>query len=183
MKIRNVNHALPEALWKLKLMGEKSDTRNGPVLVFPEPVMTIYDKPDERVLFWDKRDANPIFHLLESVWMIAGRRDVAFPQMFNSRIGQYSDDGENFNAAYGYRWRHHFGSDQLVDIIKLLTAKPETRQAVMQIWATEDLTNNATRDKACNTQVFFEIKSGKLNMTVINRSNDIWLGVGSAVET
>jgi len=175
IRVRNVNEGIAEAFWKLRVMGVEEESRNGPVLVFPEPVMTIYEKPCERVLFWPERDANPIFHLMESIWMMAGRRDVKFPELFNSRIGQYSDDGEVFNAAYGHRWREHFGVDQLSEIIKLLKKDPKTRRAVMQMWDPADLTKN-TKDMACNTQVFFEIRNGKLNMTVLNRSNDIWYG-------
>lgn len=175
IKTRNVNTAISEALWKLKVCGIRKDTRNGPVIAFPEPVMTTYERPEERVLFWEARDANPIFHLMESIWMLAGRRDVSFPKLFNSRIGQYSDDGDVFNAAYGWRWRNHFGRDQLIDIIRLLKKDPNTRQAVMQIWETEDLTK-VTKDKACNLSVLFEIRQGRLNMTVLNRSNDLWYG-------
>lgn len=175
IRTRNVNTAISEALVLLADVGIKEETRNGPVIAFPEPVLTIYERPEERVLFWDARDANPVFHLMESIWMMAGRRDVAFPQLFNSRIGQYSDDGEVFNAAYGYRWRNHFGRDQLLDVISLLKKDPKTRQAVMQIWDTDDLTKN-TKDKACNMSVVFEIRQGVLNMTVLNRSNDLWYG-------
>lgn len=177
--VRNVNEALPEAMWRLKVMGVEEPSRNGPVLVFPEPVTTIYEKPQERVLFWGERDANPIFHCLESIWMLAGRRDVAFPQMFNSRIDQYSDDGENFNAAYGYRWRHHFGFDQLKRVIEVLQQDSTTRQAVVQMWEASDL-GKITKDKACNMQVIFEIRAEALNMTVINRSNDMWYGAYGA---
>ena len=128
IRARNVNVAVSEALWKLKVVGVQEDTRNGPVIAFPEPVVTTYERPQERVLFWGERDANPIFHLMESIWMLAGRRDVAFLEQFNSKIGQYSDDGKVFNAAYGYRWRDHFGYDQLTEIIKLLKEEPHTRQ-------------------------------------------------------
>jgi len=175
IRTRNVNTALSDALWRLKVCGVGEQTRNGPVIAFPEPIMTIYERPQERVLFWGERDANPIFHLMESIWMLAGRRDVKFLEQFNSKIGQYSDDGEVFNAAYGYRWRTHFGYDQLKLIIDILRADPNTRQAVMQIWEPDDLFK-FTKDKACNTQVFFEIRQGYLNMTVINRSNDMWYG-------
>lgn len=178
---RNVNEAVSEAFWKLRISGTEEDSRNGKVIAFPKPVVTTYKKPNERVLFWRERDANPIFHLMESIWMLAGRNDVGFLEQFNSTIGQFSDNGYDFNAAYGYRWREHFGQDQLLEIIELLRRDPTTRQAVMQIWDHNDLTKK-TKDKACNTQVFFEIRggftagSGQLNMTVINRSNDMWWG-------
>ncbi len=175
IRTRNVNGAISEALWKLKVCGVKEDTRNGPVIAFPEPVMTVYEKPEERVLFWGERDANPIFHLMEAIWMMAGREDVAFLEQFNSKIKQYSDDGEVFNAPYGYRWRKYFDFDQLPALINLLKKDPTTRQAVLQIWCPSDL-EHITKDKACNTQIFFDCRQGRLNMIVINRSNDLWYG-------
>jgi len=178
--VRNVNQAFGEVFWKMKALGLKPEnTRNGPALVFPEPVITTYRYPQERVLFHKGRDANPIFHLMESIWMLAGRRDVQFLQHFNSTIGQFSDDGKVFNAAYGYRWRRHFGFDQLEEVIKALRRDPETRQAVIQMWDQDDLVKR-TKDKACNTQVVFDTRGNKLNMTVFNRSNDIWWGAYGA---
>ena len=178
--VRNVNQAFGEVFWKMKALGLKPEnTRNGPALVFPEPVITTYRYPQERVLFHKGRDANPIFHLMESIWMLAGRRDVQFLQHFNSTIGQFSDDGKVFNAAYGYRWRRHFGFDQLEETIKTLRRDPETRQAVIQMWDQDDLVKR-TKDKACNTQVVFDTRGNKLNMTVFNRSNDIWWGAYGA---
>lgn len=178
--VRNVNQAFSELFWKLKVLNLKPEpTRNGPALVFPEPVITTYTCPLERVLFHPGRDCNPVFHLLESVWMLAGRRDVAFLEQFNSKIGQYSDDGKVFNAAYGYRMRHHFGRDQLTDIVSLLRKEPNTRQAVIQLWDPADLTKS-TKDKACNMEVVFDNRGGRLNMTVLNRSNDAWYGAYGA---
>jgi len=109
--------------------------------VFPEPVTTTYLRPTERVLFHAGRDANPIFHLMEAIWMLAGRNDVAFLEQFNRTIGQYSDNGEVFNAAYGHRWRKHFGHDQLIEVINLLRKDPKSRQAVIQMWDDKDLLN------------------------------------------
>ncbi len=177
---RNVNEAFGEIFWKLNGLKLKPErTRNGPALVFPDIVTTIYKKPAERVLFHAGRDANPIFHLMESIWMLAGRDDVKFLTQFNRRMVDFSDDAVRFNAAYGYRWRNHFGHDQLQDVIRMLRRDPSTRQAVVQIWDNADLTKN-TRDKACNTQIVFDIRNGGLNMTVFNRSNDIWWGAYGA---
>jgi len=175
----NANSMFSDMFWKLHIYGVKADSRNGPVVRIMEPVLTTVLNPRERVLFHKGRDANPVFHLMESVWMLAGRNDVAFPELFNSRIGQYSDNGETFNAAYGYRWRHHFGFDQLTAVITQLRASPSTRQGVVQMWESSDLVKE-TKDKACNTQLIFEVSNEKLNMTVINRSNDAWYGYAGA---
>jgi hypothetical protein len=47
-------------------------SRAGDVLVAPHPVMSVTSIPTERVLFDPARDANPFFHLFESLWMLAG---------------------------------------------------------------------------------------------------------------
>lgn len=172
---RNANTLFEDMFWKFKTSGMSADSRNGPVIRIVEPVLTTIANPRERVLFHGERDANPVFHLMEAIWMLAGRRDVGFVQQFNSKIGQYSDDGEVFNAAYGYRWRHHFGHDQLLELITKLQTDRDTRQAVLQMWDSKDLSKD-TKDRACNMQLIFEILHGKLNMTVINRSNDAWYG-------
>lgn len=178
--VRNVNQAFSEIFWKLKVLNlQPEQTRNGPAIVHPEMVTTVYTCPSERVLFHGGRDANPIFHLLESIWMLAGRNDVAFLQQFNKRMSDFSDDGKSFNAAYGHRWRNHFGRDQLDEVVKLLRRDPQTRQAVIQIWDSADLLKK-TKDKACNTQVVFDVRKDRLNMTVFNRSNDIWWGAYGA---
>jgi len=180
IKARNVNGALAEALKHLKSLGcEPEPSRNGPVMAFPEPVITTYLKPQERVMFNVKRDANPVFHLMESIWMLAGREDVGFLQLFNSKIGQFSDDGERFNAAYGFSWRHRFGSDQLLTVIDILRKDPGSRQAVLQMWDADDLVRK-TLDKACNMSVVFDCRAGALNMTVFNRSNDLYYGAYGA---
>lgn len=176
IKSRNVNEAFADVFWRLRAGAYLLEqTRNGPAMVFQEPVIITYQQPTERVLFHAGRDCNPIFHLMESIWMLAGRRDVAFLQQFNSKIGQYSDDGQVFNAAYGYRWRRHFGRDQVVEVIEQLRRDPASRQAVIQMWDSSDLNKN-TKDKACNTQLIFDSRGGVLNLTVFNRSNDIWWG-------
>ncbi len=79
ISVRNVHEALPEALRFLRQTGVPRDSRNGAVLQAPCPVTTVYRRPDERVLFWPERDANPFFHFMESLWMLAGRNDVAWP--------------------------------------------------------------------------------------------------------
>lgn len=178
---RNVHQALPEALRELRRVGIRSESRNGPVLVHPDPVTTVYHAPWERVLFWPERDANPFFHLMESIWMMAGRDDVDWLVQFNKRMAEFSDDGTSFNGAYGHRWRHHFGVtdlrlDQLPIIIGNLTGNPECRRQVLGIWDPEEDLGTDSKDIPCNTQAMFQVRNGVLDMLVTNRSNDILWG-------
>lgn len=180
---RNVNHALEEALWRLRACGVACSTRNGPVVMLPEPAVTCYTNPTERVMFSALRDANPFFHLMESIWMLGGNNDVAFPARYAKQIGAYSDDGLVLAGGYGYRWRQQFGPDQLCAIIELLRKDPTTRRAVLQMWdCTTDLAAAGAGglDVPCNTHIYFSAVLGRLDMTVCCRSNDaVWGAYGA----
>lgn len=196
LKFRNVNDAFAEliqAIEKREIEVIETPSRNGPVMQIPEPIIITYTHPRERVLFNQARDCNPFFHLFESLWMLAGRNDVAPLQYYASKIGDFSDDGKTFNGAYGYRWRHAWtGSetvqasgevDQLSIIIDHLKEKPESRRVVLQMWnVVDDLLkiginettteanksfktfSPASKDVCCNTAVYFSIRtSDELN--------------------
>ena len=176
---RNVNHVFPRGIMCLREEGVPRDSRNGTTLEIMEPVAVTYSYADERVLFDKTRDCNPFFHLFESLWMLAGRRDVEFLAQYNSRIHQYSDDGKNFHAAYGHRLRKHFLMDQLNVCIEKLTRNPDDRRIVMQLWDPADLDVNSV-DLACNLVMLPRIREGFLDMTVMNRSNDYLWGMTGA---
>jgi len=177
----NVNDALDQGLRLMAAEGVAVPSRNGMTLELPAPVATVYKNPPQRVLVSSARDANPFFHLMESLWILAGRDDVKFLSEFNKRMVDFSDDRSVFNAPYGYRLRKAFGQDQLQRVIDILTNDPNSRQAVCQIWDTEDL-NKDTRDKACNMSIVFRMRKRRLDMTVYNRSNDmIWGAYGANV--
>ena len=62
----NVNQAYEKGVAYLIDEGVKEDSRNGPVVVAPGPVLTRYTHPTQRVLFSPLRDANPFFHIMEA---------------------------------------------------------------------------------------------------------------------
>lgn len=178
---RNVNEALGKGLLLLQAEGTYANSRNGSVLVAPTPVTTVYQHPAERVLFCPLRDANPFFHFMEGLWMLGGRNDVAWPKLFNSKFGSYSDDGTTLHGAYGFRWREFFNFDQLVRIIHELRENKETRRAVLGMWSpVHDLGRNGA-DIPCNTHIYFRVREGcYLDMTVCCRSNDaLWGAYGA----
>ncbi|WP_217469305.1 thymidylate synthase, partial [Staphylococcus aureus] len=70
--------------------------------------------------------------------MLAGRNDVAFVSGYVARMATFSDDGQTFHGAYGYRWRQHFGFDQLNAVVKALKANPDDRRCVVQMWSAQD---------------------------------------------
>ena len=177
----NVNENYPDGLWWLKTAGEMQDSRNGPVIVAPGPVLNVYHRPRERVLFSEVRDANPYFHFFESLWMLAGRNDLAYVKHLLPRMAEYSDDGVVLQGSYGYRWRRNWEEDQLFTIIDHLEKNPESRRAVIQMWDPSDL-RAPGKDVPCNTQIFISVRGDLLDMTIMCRSNDaIWGCYGANV--
>lgn len=182
----NVNYAFSDAFWNLRVSGIREESRNGPVLVMPGLFVTEYEEPVHRVLFNKKRDANHVFHLMETIWMFAGRSDVKWLEQFNSRYGSYADPDGRVWGAYGARWRTAFWvgdtntRDQILEIIRVLKSDPGSRQAVLQMWDAHLDLGTKHADRPCNTHVYFDCRGGVLNMTVCCRSNDVLWGAYGA---
>jgi len=178
---RNVHEVLPIAVSHLILHGDERDSRNGKVILTPYPVTTIYRKPLERVLFWPERDANPFFHLYESLWMLNGRNDAGSVARYAKNMINYSDDGKTIHDAYGYRWRKWFEFDQLEPIAEELRVHRDSRRCVLQMWdPTSDLGKNG-KAFPCNLCLTFQRdQEGRLDMTLFCRSNDIIWGAYGA---
>lgn len=192
IKGRNVNDIYAKGLTHLNDYGERSDSRNGGVIVTPYPVCSVYEYPQEKVLFEVGRDANPFFHLMESLWMLAGRDDAAFLDRYVSDFGsRYAEADGHLHGAYGRRWRASYPiydkdntiigyMNQLRIIVKMLRENLHDRRAVIQMWdAKEDLGYNA-RDIPCNTHIYPRVVNGKLDISVECRSNDIVWGAYGA---
>ncbi len=168
---RNVCEALPAGLAYLAAEGRWEDSRAGRVIVAPGPVATVYAHPRERVLFSALRDANPVFHLAESLWMLAGRDDAAFLDNFVKDFGaRFAEPDGKVHDAYGYRWRQLFGYDQLDAAVKQLSDTPGSRQAVIAMWdagsmpsgwshlePSEDL-RGVWATRPCNTHAYLRIR-------------------------
>jgi hypothetical protein len=137
---------------------------------FTNVVTTITD-PWNRVVSVPGRRWSPWLALSECLWLVAGRNDVATLLPYNKRITQWSDDGETMYGAYGYRLK-----DQIPDLITRLKKDPNDRRCVLTIWNDADLTAE-TADPPCNDIIMFKIRFGRLNMLVVNRSNDLHWGL------
>lgn len=170
----NVNDAYTQGVRYLRAFGERQESRAGQVLVAPSPVATVYACPTDRVLFDSQRDANPFFHLFESLYLLAGRRDARwldrFVKDFSSRFAE--SDGDQ-HGSYGFRWRNHFeleggGSsqlegastlpDQLNTIVRLLKSNPADRRAVLSMWDPVADLGADKRDIPCNTHAYFRVR-------------------------
>lgn len=180
ISVRNVNEALPEGIRYLETSGVRASSRNGEVIRSPCPVVTVYSHPNERVIFWSERDANPFLHFFEALWMLAGHDDVAFVANYARRMRTFSDDGVTLHGAYGKRWRGWFKQDQLKVVVQRLRMDKTDRRCVIQMWDADADLARLGKDVPCNTQIYLNAARGALDLTVLCRSNDIIWGAYGA---
>lgn len=130
----------------------------------------------ERLCLLKDRGFNPVFALVETAWLLVGSNELAPLKSIISTYDVYSDDGLTLYGAYGHRLRKKFGEDQIEAAVRQLSGFPTSRRVVLSLYSPDDL-EAQSRDIPCNTQVMLRIEEERLAMTVINRSNDLWLGV------
>jgi Thymidylate synthase len=175
IEVDNVPWAYAEVMRALNICGQMESSQRGRVRVLPWPLTLTIRKPMERVLFDEKRDANPFFHLMEAIWMFTGQNQVQWLTQFNSKFGMYADSSGKMRDAYGYRWMSHMGVDQIQYAIEELNRAGNTRRAVIAMWDPMTDTNQDEVGYPCNTHIYFRTRGDALDMTVCNRSNDaVW---------
>ena len=133
--------------------------------------VTEITNPRVRIQIVPGRKLNPWLALSESLWLLAGRNDVASLLPYNKRILEFSDDGKTLYGAYGKRI-----TGQIELMINRLKRDPADRRAVLSIWQPYDLPVNS-KDPPCNNLVYFKLRENKLHITVICRSNDLHWGL------
>lgn len=108
------------------------------------------------------------FMAAEAAWILSGDDRVSTISPYSRNISQFSDDGETFFGAYGPKIK-----DQLFYIANTLSADPDSRQAVINIWRENP---GVTKDVPCSLSVQFLIRDNRLHCQYTMRSSDAWLG-------
>jgi len=139
----------------------------------------VIEQPLRRCITVPHRRNNVAASIAESVWMLAGRDDVAFLAPYLPRAGDYSDDDNTWRGAYGPRLRRSFGVDQLAEVRNLLVDDPQSRRAVASIFdPAMDFVDS--RDIPCNNWLHFIVVDGALDLSIAARSIDLMWGFSGA---
>lgn len=142
--------------------------------------------------YFEIRDGFPLLSLrkipiriftAEMVWyMMGSRKPSEFLQSYTKIWDGFTNINGVVTTAYGYRWRRHFGRDQLGGLMKLLKKDPSSRHGVVVTWdaADDGLDNSLTMRKKMNIPCPYtfvvNITNKKLNMYSVARSTDMILG-------
>lgn len=115
----------------------------------------------------------------EQAWFISGSRKPAdFLRNFTKIWDIFTNPGDVVTVAYGYRWRKHFGRDQLKLLIDLLKKDPSSRHGVVVMWdpSSDGLGGITKKNVPCPYTFTVNIIGGKLHLHLLVRSNDMILG-------
>lgn len=120
------------------------------------------------ILTISERNLGYKFMVRESWWIMDGRNTVDTITDYSKAISTFSNDGFNFDGAYGPRV-----VDQLRYIVDMLEKDRDTRQAVLTIWRPNP---RDSKDIPCTVSIQWLIRENKIYCIDTMRSSDIWLG-------
>lgn len=138
-------------------------------------VKIVFEKDYSPIVTWTERNLSRSYIIGELIWYLTGNNKMKDIAKFSSFWENISDDGITSNSAYGYLIHKKYGFDQLQQVIKILKADNLSRRAVINLNYAHDR-KLQTKDEICTLAVQFIVRRGKLQMTTIMRSNDIWFG-------
>lgn len=161
--------------------GTVQSSRAGQTREILHSAMSISD-PTQRWVASRHPPINVAFAIAEVVWILTGRNDSAFLNYFNRQLPKYAGHGDTYHGAYGYRFRHHLGVDQLERAYNVLKTKPDSRQVVLQIWdgicdLPDSSGKEASTDIPCNIVSILRVRDERLEWMQILRSNDVYRGL------
>jgi thymidylate synthase len=117
--------------------------------------------------------------IAEQVWFLSGaRKPEDFLRDYTKIWDIFTNPGDVVTVAYGYRWRKHFGRDQIAALVTLLEKEPSSRHGVVVTWdpSSDGLGGIAKKNVPCPYTFTVNIIGGRLHMHNIVRSNDMILG-------
>lgn len=115
----------------------------------------------------------------EIAWFLQGRKDIDFIRSYAPIWDKFvEEDGQTVEAAYGYRWRNHFGRDQIDDAIKALVSNKTDRRVFISAWdPAMDGLGVPSKNVPCPVGFTLSITDNKLNSTLLIRSSDVFVGL------
>lgn len=171
----DIDKAYREILTLILQGGEPLPSRLGPTLDIGPTAVSL--APGKLKLLKNQgRAISPGLAIVEACWILSGRRTLAPLASIAPRFRAFSDDGEILSGAYGERLRSRFGFDQIKAVTEHLRADPHSRRAFSLIAEPSD-SRSVSRDVPCNVALIFRRTGEVLDMTVVNRSNDVIFGL------
>lgn len=112
----------------------------------------------------------------ELLWYLSGTNSLPFIKYYIPKYAHESEDGVTIYGGYGPRLFDNRGHNQIENVVRLLQENHDTRRAVIQIFAAEDIARKR-REVPCTCTIQIMVREGLLHMLVCMRSNDAYFGL------
>ncbi len=155
--------------------GAYSPSRGGATLEIRDMVIDIGSGSHDLPLGTGRR-INTSLAAAEAIQLCAGVGMPELTEAVSSQVANFVRDADGtVHGNYGARV-----GGQIDDVIRKLNNDSSTRQAVIQIWD-KNLDSrhrqNMPKDIPCTIAITFGVTTDGLRMSVVMRSNDVWLGL------
>ena len=132
--------------------------------------------PEENTIDVDYRKWSKEYADAEWQWYLSGNPSIDKLGKIYGKIPpiweRMADAKREVRSNYGWQWNRE---DQLDQVVQKLKDKPDTRHAVISIYDGKEI-DQYTYDTPCTCAIHMQIVDGKLCMSVMMRSNDLWYG-------
>ena len=123
------------------------------------------------------RRTRPHIAAAETAWCFRGETSVAWLNHHTKIWNAFSNDN-GVMEAYGYRWKHQFGLDQIKMAIERFQKDPTDRR----VWITsyhpgKDLTDRGQKTVPCPVGFTLSMFENRLNSSFVIRSSDVLIGL------
>jgi thymidylate synthase len=138
------------------------------------------DLSDELLPTCGLRKTFPKSAAAEVAWYLSGVQDVTWMRQHAPFWDKFVEaDGKTIKSAYGYRWREHFGRDQIQLAIDALRANSSDRRVYVSAWdpSEDGLGADGQRNVPCPVAFNFHVQGGELHSTMTLRSSDLFVGL------
>lgn len=135
-------------------------------------VCFVIRNPKDRVITTPWRKFNDSYAKQEWEWYQSGWPYVTEIKKVAKIWDRMHNGDDRVNSNYGYQWQRN---GQLEKTIEQLKNNPNTRQAWISLFDGKEK-YLYQHDTPCTMCIGFDIKNGKLDMTVVMRSNDLVYG-------
>jgi thymidylate synthase len=168
-----LDDVMHDVIKEIQSNGEHIEPSEGPCSEVRGVTLEITD-PRARLSRTETR-GKPFSCLGELCWYLAGSNALDFIKYYVKDYKKYAD-GNIVHGGYGPRLLNRDGLDQLVSVTTLLSRKPVSRQAVVQLFDACDIVKEY-KSVPCTCTMQFMIRGDQMHMITYMRSNDVFLGL------
>jgi len=150
------------------------------IKVLPSGTSFVLDLSDNVLPTPGLRKVFPHVAAAELAWFLAGEQSIGWLNKYAPRIWEkFVEDGtDGVLNAYGYRWRRHFGRDQISDAVDALKKDKSDRRVYIAAWDPGmDGLGIPSKNVPCPVGFSLYVVEDTLHLAVTLRSLDTFVGL------